>query len=59
MFKRYVMMLLDANDHEEVNRILCAVDREYQNEKMNWKDHELLFKLGGRIKLMEEYWDED
>lgn len=50
MFKKFVEMLASAESELEVSKILYNVDMAYQMEKINWKDHELLFKLGGKIR---------
>lgn len=47
---RLVTLLAECQTREDVNRALGEVDRSFQQEKINWKLHELLFEIGGGMK---------
>lgn len=52
MFKKLLDELLAATTEEEINNILYrkdGVDLSYQHEKLNWQDHQRLFKLATRL----------
>lgn len=58
MFKKLLDELLEAKTEEEITHILYrlksdtedwGVDLAFQHEKINWQDHERLFKLAERL----------
>lgn len=49
MFKKFVRMLIACNTTEEVNRVCGEIDRAYQQEKISYKDNEMLFDLAVKI----------
>jgi len=58
MFKKLLDELLEAKTEAEITNILYrtksdkedwGVDLAYQHEKLNWNDHERLFKLADRL----------
>ena len=58
MFKKLMDELLEAKTETEITHILYrvksdkedwGVDLAFQHEKLNWNDHEWLFKLADRL----------
>lgn len=52
VFNKLLDELLAARTEEEVNSILYrmdGVDLSFQHEKLNWNDHQRLFKLAGIV----------
>lgn len=49
MFKKFVERLAKSTSRWEVSEILSEVDMAYQQEKIGWKDHELLFSLAANL----------
>ena len=54
MFKKFVIRIANATSYDELMDILYGengVDMAYQHEKLNWKDHEILFQLAAVHKM--------
>ncbi len=52
MFKKFVQELVNAKTKEEVERIFYrsdGIDMMYQNEKLSWKDQQLLLDLVNKL----------
>ena len=52
MFKKFVRMLLEASTEQEVNNVLYGengVSKSFEKDKIKWDEHEMLFRLAGRI----------
>lgn len=53
MFKKFVIRIANATTYDQLMDILYGedgVDMAYQREKLNWKDHEILFTLAAAHK---------
>ena len=51
MFKNLVKMIVDVKTIEDYNAVSGTIDRMFDNGKINWKDHELLHDLLGKIRM--------
>ena len=45
MFKKYIERIAAAETIEEMERVFLEADRAYQQEKITWKEHQLIRKL--------------
>ena len=55
MFKKFFDELLLCETEEQITDILYradGVDMAFQREKINWRDHERLFKLAGSLSML-------
>ena len=51
MFKDLVKMIVLVNSMEDFNVVSGTIDQMYDKGKINWKDHELLHDLLGKIRI--------
>ena len=49
-FKQLVKAFTIIETEDDFNRACGEIDRAFQAEKINWDDHELLYKLVSKIK---------
>ena len=49
MFKKLVAKIVEIETMEQFNAVCGEVDKEFQSEKLSWKEHELLFALLGKV----------
>lgn len=47
MFKKIVKLISEGAD---INEVCGMIDNAYQNEKLSWAEHEMLYALIGRVK---------
>lgn len=47
--RRLLELIASIETEKELNRICTEVDRAYQQEKISYKDNELLYKLINKI----------
>ena len=55
MFKKFFDELMTAETEERIEDILYradGVDMAFQREKINWQDHQRLFKLAGSLSML-------
>lgn len=51
MFKKIVSAIAAINTQEDVNTVYGMIDTAFQQEKITWKDHEVLFEIAGKIRV--------
>lgn len=49
MYKKLVGMIAEAITNEELNEVMGKIDLAFQQEKITWKDHEVLYKIASRL----------
>lgn len=49
MYKKLTEMILNAITNEELNEVMGKIDLAFQQEKITWKDHEVLYGLASRL----------
>lgn len=50
--RRLLELIASIETETELNRICAEVDRVYQQEKISYKDNELLYKLINKINRL-------
>ncbi len=48
-YKEIVQMIIECNNKEDYNRVYCAIDRAFEEEKITNKDHEQLLDLFAKV----------
>ena len=48
-FKELVKLFSEIETEDDFNRACGEIDNSFQHEKINWGDHELLYKLVSKI----------
>lgn len=56
MFKKLVEIIASIATLEDFNYACGRVDRAFQDEKISWSDHQLLYKL---LSLLPDFEDEN
>lgn len=51
MFKKAMNALLNAETESQMSDAVDMINRAFENGKITWKDHELLFKLVAKLNL--------
>lgn len=49
MFKKIIAEITKINTMEDYNAVCGMVDRAFDQDKISYKDHELLFDLLGKV----------
>lgn len=53
-FKQLVKMIHDIKTEEDKNKVFGQIDRSYEMEKINYKDHEMLYDLACMVRVTAE-----
>jgi hypothetical protein len=51
MFKDLVKMIVLVNSMEDYNVVSGTIDKMFDQDKISWKDHEMLHELLGKIRM--------
>ena len=51
MFKKIVAAIAAINTQEDFNIACSMIDNAFQQEKITWKDHELLHSLISKMRV--------
>lgn len=51
MFKNLVQMIVEVKNMEDYNVVSGTISQMFDKGKINWKDHELLQELLGKIRM--------
>lgn len=49
MFKKLVAKIVEIETMEQFNAVCSEVDMQFQRDKLSWTEHELLYKLLGKV----------
>ena len=48
-FKQLVKLFSEANTEEDFWKAASEIDKSFQADKINWNDHQMLYRLSDRI----------
>jgi len=48
-FKQLVKLISEINSEDSFNVACGEIDNSFQHDKINWDDHELLYKLVSKV----------
>jgi len=51
MFKRLVKMIVAVNNMEDYSTAYGTIDQMFNQGKISWDEHELLYDLLGKIRI--------
>lgn len=51
MFKKIVSAIAAIHTQEDANIVYGMIDTAFQQEKITWKDHEVLFEIVAKIAI--------
>lgn len=51
MFKRLVKMIVAVNNMEDYSTACGEIDQMFNQGKISWSEHELLYDLIGKIRM--------
>lgn len=51
MFKRLVKMIVQVSSMEDYSMVSGTIDQMFNQGKINWSEHELLYDLLGKIRM--------
>lgn len=51
MFKRLVKMIVAVNNIEDYSTACGEIDQMFNQGKISWSEHELLYNLIGKIRM--------
>ena len=51
MFKKLVGMIVEVKNMDDFNVVSGTIDKMFDQDKISWKDHELLHDLLGKIRM--------
>ena len=50
-FKQICEMISDVTTFEQVQEVYWQIDFSFQKEKINWKEHEILYHITDKINV--------
>ncbi len=51
MYKKIVAAIADINSQEDFDTVCGMIDTAFQQEKISWKDHEVLYAVVSKIAI--------
>ena len=51
MFKKIVASIAAITAQEDVNTVFGIIETAFQQDKINWKEHEMLYAIVEKIKV--------